>query len=258
MLSKCNIKKLRHNFSEKVSGDIYRRTLINIIPSFVLFKHSLKAQTSITDQTTVTDHVLAYKFSYPRTSTKGEPINLTFSRRPEKYSSAAPMSANARQRIVCELIDITAALTLSVSVCAPDENKKGEYIYDRKPSEVVEEVLKDRNMTAQGKTLQSNIESIEVNDIDGQTYWYYEYTSQASPNIIKSDSKKNFRHTLSVSVVRMGLNDNKPYIYTLNVTSSEILWSEVAEFAKNTVNSFVLLRPTNEFITPEKNPWMFF
>lgn len=41
------------------------------------------------------------------------------SRRPERYSSAAPLSPDARQRIVCELVDLQQSVTVSVTVGPP-------------------------------------------------------------------------------------------------------------------------------------------
>merc|ERR1712118_535457 len=102
-------------------------------------------------------------------------------------------------------------------------------IKDWKPVEVVEEVLENRSTarnTSGKKTIRDNVESIEIKELNGQNYWYYEHTTQTSPNI-NGVNKKNFRHTLSVSTVRLGLNNNRPYIYTLNVTSPEILWPDI-------------------------------
>lgn len=46
-------------------------------------------------------------------------LALVQSRRPERYSSAAPLSADARQRIVCELVDLQQSVTVSVTVGPP-------------------------------------------------------------------------------------------------------------------------------------------
>lgn len=42
------------------------------------------------------DGLLAYEFQYP-TSLRGQPLPIIQSRRPERYSSAAPLTADARQ-----------------------------------------------------------------------------------------------------------------------------------------------------------------
>lgn len=67
---------------------------------------------------TVRDDVLAYQFDYPAATARGKELPLLFSRKPERYSSAAPLTADARQRIVCELADLIDAVTVSVTVSA--------------------------------------------------------------------------------------------------------------------------------------------
>lgn len=52
------------------------------------------------------DKILAYSFLYPTATASGAPLSLVLTRPPEKYSSAAPLSADARQRIVSELFDL--------------------------------------------------------------------------------------------------------------------------------------------------------
>lgn len=60
--------------------------------------------------------ILAYQFLYPIKSASGKDLPLTFSRVPEKYSSAAPLTADARQRIVAELVSLADAVTCAVFV----------------------------------------------------------------------------------------------------------------------------------------------
>lgn len=64
----------------------------------------------------VADGTLAYAFEYPAATASGRQLPLVFSRRPERYSSAAPLTADARQRIVCELADLIDAVTVSLTV----------------------------------------------------------------------------------------------------------------------------------------------
>ena len=45
---------------------------------------------------TLRDDTLAYQFDYPVVTTQGQQLPLVFSRRPEKYASAAPLTADAR------------------------------------------------------------------------------------------------------------------------------------------------------------------
>ena len=63
----------------------------------------------------LTDGFLAYTFKYPATI-NGQPANIIFSRKPERYSSAAPLTPDARQRIVAELVSFPNGVTISVSV----------------------------------------------------------------------------------------------------------------------------------------------
>ena len=64
---------------------------------------------------TLKDGILAYEFIYP-TEAAGRKIALVASRKPERYSSAAPLSADAKQRIVVELVDFSDRATVSVTV----------------------------------------------------------------------------------------------------------------------------------------------
>ena len=59
---------------------------------------------------------LAFEFQYPVTTETGRKLPVIISRKPERYSSAAPMTADARQRIVTELVDFPDGITISVSV----------------------------------------------------------------------------------------------------------------------------------------------
>jgi hypothetical protein len=45
----------------------------------------------------LTDPILAYEFKYPTESLSGTPIRMVLAHVPEKYSSAAPLTADARQ-----------------------------------------------------------------------------------------------------------------------------------------------------------------
>lgn len=59
---------------------------------------------------------MAFEFQYPVSTESGRKLPVIISRKPERYSSAAPMTADARQRIVTELVDFPDGITISVSV----------------------------------------------------------------------------------------------------------------------------------------------
>jgi hypothetical protein len=58
------------------------------------------------------DPILAYQYRYPVATASGKPLSMVMSRAPEKYSSAAPLSADARQRIVSEFVDLRNFVTV--------------------------------------------------------------------------------------------------------------------------------------------------
>merc|ERR1712178_493001 len=92
-----------------MSISIYAKTLATV------FSHR-NVRTKRQAYTSLSDRTLAYEFRYPVGYNEGKKFNLIYSRKPERYSSAAPLTTNARQRIVCELVDLPTALTISVYV----------------------------------------------------------------------------------------------------------------------------------------------
>jgi hypothetical protein len=63
------------------------------------------------------DNINAYSYSYPlRPGKKSRNLSWVESRKPERYSSAAPLSPDARQRIVSERLDLKNNIVVSVSV----------------------------------------------------------------------------------------------------------------------------------------------
>merc|ERR1712187_505576 len=244
--------------------DITKRNIIQgiLMISTLILANETCPSISLADEvmlTSIIDETLAYRFEFPTITTKREPLHFIFSRRPEKYSSAAPISANTRQRIVCELIDLNTALVLTVSVSPTPETFKNRPLNDWSSKEVVEEVLANSTAIRNGQQISPySIESISVKEIDGQTYCYYEHTSKTSPSAFKPNAKDTYRHGLTVSTVRLGLLDNMPYIYTINISCPESFWSEVLIFFFQTINSFRLTMISEYFISPEKNLWLFF
>ena len=91
------------------------------------------------------DPTLAYSFEYPVTSSSGAALPMVVSRKPEKYSSAAPLTADARQRIVCELVSLMDALTVSVSVGPPSGTLRTTKPEDWTAKQLAEQVLLDRS-----------------------------------------------------------------------------------------------------------------
>ena len=93
---------------------------------------------------TLQDDTLAYRFSYPITTASGKPLKMLMVRSPEKYSSAAPLSPDARQRIVSELLDFKSYVTCSMTVGPASGVLARQSPTDWKPEEVALTILIDR------------------------------------------------------------------------------------------------------------------
>jgi hypothetical protein len=131
--------------------------------------------------------------------------------------------------------------------------------------EVVSSVLTDKytakseknSFIGQRTNTTSVIDRIDSRTNDHRPYWYCEYTSQKLSGF-EVISKTGIRHSLSASTIRKGFLNNLPYIYTLSITYPQRDWKDFSETACECINSFRLLNPSKEFITPEKEPWRFF
>ncbi|KAG2496712.1 hypothetical protein HYH03_005125 [Edaphochlamys debaryana] len=205
------------------------------------------------------DPILAYRFMYPVSTTDGKPLTMTMSRAPEKYSSAAPLTADARQRIVSELFDFKSFVGASMSVGPASGALKGRAPTEWKPREVALTVLVDRSTarTTVGQRLMLNtVEEAHLEERGGLQYWVYEHVSQGSPTITNR-SRESYRHQLAVTSWRAGL-DGTPYLYTLNLSCPEELWPSLEAPFRKAVQSFALLPTTRDYIPPDKDPWLFF
>jgi len=208
---------------------------------------------------TVEDPILAYRFAYPKSTGSGKPLPFVFSRRPERYSSAAPLSADARQRNVCELVDLGDAVTLSVSVGPPSPILAGSAPSSWDPKTVAEAVLIDRSTAriSSGQRVSLNsVEAVQTVDKGGRSYILYEHVSRGSPTLT-DPGKETYRHAFSMTAVRNG-QDGTPYLYTLTVQSPQALWADVEAKFKETALSFELIPETRDYVAPDRDPWRFF
>eukprot|EP00877_Chromochloris_zofingiensis_P007690 jgi/Chrzof1/3174/Cz12g14170.t1_PPD5[v5.2] len=205
------------------------------------------------------DKTLAYKFSYPTKTASGTPLQLTLTKAPEKYSSAAPLNADARQRIVSELFDLSKFVTVSMTVGPVSGVLKDSEPSQWKPMDVALTVLVDRStarLSSGQRTALNDVEDIHVEERDGQKYWVYEHIAQGSPTIVNTQ-KETYRHALAVTTYRPGL-DGTPYLYTLNLSCRQELWDDLAPQFQQAVGSFRLTETTSAYIAPDKDPWLFF
>jgi len=96
---------------------------------------------------TQVDKINAYSFLYP-VELPGKKFSFKWveSRKPERYSSAAPLSPDARQRIVSERVDMIHNVVISVSIGPPNSRflpSKDKSSWD--PKDVADCILSDRS-----------------------------------------------------------------------------------------------------------------
>ncbi len=205
------------------------------------------------------DSTLAYSFEYPVTSSSGAVLPMVLSRKPEKYSSAAPLTADARQRIVCELVSLMDAVTVSVSVGPPSGTLRTTKPEDWTARQLAEQVLLDRStgrVTSGQRISLSTVESARFEERDGAKYCIYETVSQGSPTMLSS-SGTTYRHARAVTVMREGL-DRQPFLYTLNISCPQERWEDLEEPFMRAVESFKLETTGRDYIAPNQDPWKFF
>ena len=205
------------------------------------------------------DDTLAYSFEYPLTSTSGAVLPFVLSRKPEKYSSAAPLTADARQRIVCELVSLVDAVTVSVSVGNPAGTLRTTKREDWTAKQLAEQVLLDRStgrITSGQRISLSTVEDATFVTKGDDVYCLYEHVSQGSPTLT-SQSGTTYRHARAVTAVRPGL-DGELFLYTLNLSCPEERWEDLQEPFLKSVESFTLLPPGRDYIPPNQDPWKFF
>lgn len=207
----------------------------------------------------LSDSILAYSFEYPVSTTTGRPLSMVLARTPEKYSSAAPLTADARQRIVSEVFDFRNFVGASMNVGPASGVLKDRAPTEWSPKEVALTVLIDRSTartTAGQRVALNDVQESHLETRDGLQYWVYEHVSQGSPTITNR-GRESYRHALAVTSWRPAM-DGTPYLYTLNLSCPEELWGELEPLFRRAVDSFVMLPTTRDYIPPDKDPWLFF
>ncbi|KAK9839951.1 hypothetical protein WJX74_001041 [Apatococcus lobatus] len=253
-----------------------RQTLSSLLAAAALLCTELSAEAKPTSEVAAQDDtsivpaggkfkelkndILAYRFQYPVQTSSGQKLDLIFSRPPERYSSAAPLTADARQRTVAELLDLRNSVSVSVSVGPPSGKLKGRQPDDWKAKEVAETILADRStarVTTGQRVALNQIETSSRQDREGQMYWLFEHSSQGSPNSQQTvESKESYRHALAVTGMRPGLKGT-PYLYTLNLSCPEERWDELLPYYQQAIDSFRLVQPNQGYVPPDKDPWRF-
>nr|AJS13469.1 PPD5 [Erycina pusilla] len=201
------------------------------------------------------DDINAYSFMYPvELPGKGFSFKWVESRKPERYSSAAPLSPNARQRIVSERVDMINNLVISVSIGPP--NLRYLASIDKNSWEardVADSVLSDKSalpVSASQRMTESSVLDAHASEVDGDVYWYYEYLVRKSPTTSAQESNL-YRHSVASTAARDG------YLYSLNASTLSKKWESLGPFLQKSVASFRLLPPTESYVPPYKDPWRF-
>ncbi|KNA03129.1 hypothetical protein SOVF_212140 isoform B [Spinacia oleracea] len=201
------------------------------------------------------DDVNAYSYSYPmKLPSKKIAFKWVESRKPERYSSAAPLSPNARLRIVSERVDFMDNVILSVTIGPPNPDfLKSKDKSTWNPKDVADSVLSDKSalrVTSTQKLAESSILDAQSNEVDGERYWFYEYLVRKSPTKTAAESN-NYRQYVASTAERDG------FLYTLNASTLSKQWDVMGPILKRTANSFRLLPPTDSYVPPDKDPWRF-
>ncbi|TXG62079.1 hypothetical protein EZV62_013442 [Acer yangbiense] len=201
------------------------------------------------------DEINAYSYMYPaELPSKKFLFKWVESRKPERYSSAAPLSPNARLRIVSERVDFLDNLIISVSIGPPNFDlikSKDKSTWSAK--DVADSVLSDKSalrVTSSQRMDESSVLDAHTSEIDGEPYWYCEYLVRKSPTNLAQEPNL-YRHYVASTVERDG------YFYSVNASTLGKQWNKMGPFLEKTVSSFRLLPPTENYVPPYKDPWRF-
>ncbi|KAG6391276.1 hypothetical protein SASPL_149029 [Salvia splendens] len=201
------------------------------------------------------DETNAYSYLYPKALPSDKFVfKWVESRKPERYSSAAPLSPDARLRIVSERVDFIDNLIISVSIGPPNplflkSNDKSTWT----AKDVAESVLADKSalrVTTSQRMDESSILDAHSSTVDSEPYWSYEYLVRKSPTEM-APSSNLYRHFVAATAEREG------YLYSLNASTLSMQWEKMGPFLEKTVASFRLLPPTENYVPPYKDPWRF-
>ncbi|XP_015085517.1 psbP domain-containing protein 5, chloroplastic [Solanum pennellii] len=202
------------------------------------------------------DDINAYSYLYPiEIPSKKFVFKWVETRKSERYSSAAPLSPDARLRIVSERVDIIDNLIISVSIGPPNSQflkSKEKSTWSAK--DVADSVLSDKSalrVTSTQRLAESSLLDAHASEIDGESYWYYEYLVRKSPTKAAALEPNLFRHYVASTAERDG------YLYTLSASTLGKQWEKMGPSLEKTVASFRLLPPTESYVPPYKDPWRF-
>ncbi|GJN18370.1 hypothetical protein PR202_gb05524 [Eleusine coracana subsp. coracana] len=195
---------------------------------------------------TQVDEINAYSFLYP-VELPGKKFSFKWveSRKPERYSSAAPLSPDARQRIVGERVDMINNVVISVSIGPPNSRvlpSKDKTTWD--PKDVADCILADRStmkVTTGQRMTESSVLDAHSTEVSS------DHSNHPSTYVPFSGADtQQYILTLFIG-----------YLYSLNASTLSKQWESMGPYLKKTVESFRLLPPTENYVPPYKDPWRF-
>ncbi|KAL6208131.1 hypothetical protein ACLB2K_019082 [Fragaria x ananassa] len=175
------------------------------------------------------DEINCYSYLYPvELPSKKVIFKWVESRKPERYSSAAPLSPDARLRIVSERVDIIDNLIISITIGPP--NSKIIKSPDKSTwtaKEVADSVLADKSalrVTSAQRMAESSVLDAHTSEIDGQPYWNFEYLVRKAPTKTAQESN-SYRHYVASTTERDG--NVCSYLYSINASTLNKQWTIV-------------------------------
>ncbi|XP_052190167.1 psbP domain-containing protein 5, chloroplastic isoform X3 [Diospyros lotus] len=192
----------------------------------IIFPPSGLSSTKEVEMASLIDDINAYSYLYPtELPSKKFVFKWVESRKPERYSSAAPLAPDARLRIVSERVDIIDNLVISISIGPPN----AQFLKSKDKS------------TWNAKDVADSVLSDKAALIDGEPYWYYEYLVRKSPTQSAQESNI-FRHYISSTAERDG------YLYSLSASTLGKQWNLDLINAQTALNEILLLTSFNKLL----------
>ncbi|KAM5566270.1 hypothetical protein ABKV19_019967 [Rosa sericea] len=256
--SKCRVEHILEPCSKpNLHNGFCRRELLLLfgLSSPLLTKSSGSLAEEDVKMASFADEINSYSYLYPlELQSKKVIFKWVESRKPERYSSAAPLSPDARLRIVSERVDIIDNLIISISIGPP--NSKIIKSPDKSTwtaKDVADSVLADKSalrVTSTQRMAESSVLDAHTSEIDGQPYWNFEYLVRKAPTKTAQESN-SYRHYVASTTERDG------YLYCINASTLNKQWNIMGPILQKTVDSFHLLPPTENYVPPFKDPWRF-
>ncbi|KAM5566274.1 hypothetical protein ABKV19_019967 [Rosa sericea] len=232
--SKCRVEHILEPCSKpNLHNGFCRRELLLLfgLSSPLLTKSSGSLAEEDVKMASFADEINSYSYLYPlELQSKKVIFKWVESRKPERYSSAAPLSRPPNSKIIK----------------SPDKSTWTA-------KDVADSVLADKSalrVTSTQRMAESSVLDAHTSEIDGQPYWNFEYLVRKAPTKTAQESN-SYRHYVASTTERDG------YLYCINASTLNKQWNIMGPILQKTVDSFHLLPPTENYVPPFKDPWRF-